>query len=272
MVKKIRFPLEMRNSVMVRTLEELKENFELKKIISHYSSGKLITWLNDRYYEEEVEQILDLDINSKDFNKSICKIFDVEYREEVTIDIEEIEKRNLRQIKLKQYTENQEIINSIDNVVFDQEELATLLDKGLTRIYLCGEKFTIPIRIENITYIGVNNPIAIIRSKELVNFESKKIVFKGLRYDGEYQKLVDSHRDSEYKKDKALLNGYKTSQYLDFMMNSNDIKDRENLFNTIVNELYEVTYDEKKYIKNKKRILEDADLVGIFDQYLNRIR
>ena len=47
MAKKIRFPLEMINGVSVRSMEELRENFSLLKILSYLSNEKLVTWLRD---------------------------------------------------------------------------------------------------------------------------------------------------------------------------------------------------------------------------------
>ena len=41
MAKKIKFPLEMKDGVMVRTIEELRENFDVEKLVEHYESGKL---------------------------------------------------------------------------------------------------------------------------------------------------------------------------------------------------------------------------------------
>jgi len=57
MAKKIKFPLILKNDAQVRTLEELQENFEFDRIYDYFVSGKLVTWLNDRYYEGESEQI-----------------------------------------------------------------------------------------------------------------------------------------------------------------------------------------------------------------------
>ena len=45
MVKKnIKFPLEMKNGEKVRTLEELKVNYDIESILNYYFSGKLKVW------------------------------------------------------------------------------------------------------------------------------------------------------------------------------------------------------------------------------------
>ena len=54
---KIKFPLEMANGVQARTLNDLKENFDIEKVTGYFLDGKLQTWLEDRYYEDEAEAI-----------------------------------------------------------------------------------------------------------------------------------------------------------------------------------------------------------------------
>ena len=42
MAKKIKFSLEMDNEVRVRTLDELRANFSLEKVLEYYINGKLV--------------------------------------------------------------------------------------------------------------------------------------------------------------------------------------------------------------------------------------
>jgi len=204
MVKKIKFPLEMGNGVMVRTLEELKDNFSIEKVISHFVSGKLLTWLNDRYYEDEAIQVGELNGVSKDFEKRLCEILECEYTEDKEIDMEAIERRNIKLSKLKQITEDDEVLKNVDRVAFDQEELADLLDENVTTIYLCGEKFTIPFK-ENITYIGINDPI-IVKSKlvELNELNEKNIVITGVKCN-EHSVINGEKLYLQYKIKEAVL-------------------------------------------------------------------
>ncbi|MGN9162988.1 hypothetical protein [Clostridium sulfidigenes] len=178
MAKKIKFPLEMNNGVMVRTLEELRENFNLEKVVNYFISGKLITWLNDRYYESEAIQVGELNSSSLDFKKKICEIFDIEYIEENDIDIENIEKRNSKITKLKQFTENEDIIRNVDLVAFNQEELSDLLDENAKTIYLCDERFYLPLSKNDIKYIGISNPVLVINSKSDIDLDEKNIVIE----------------------------------------------------------------------------------------------
>ena len=49
MARKGKFALEMADGTKVRSnIEELREHFDMESIISHYLSGKLLEWLEDR--------------------------------------------------------------------------------------------------------------------------------------------------------------------------------------------------------------------------------
>lgn len=49
MAKKIRFPLEMENGIEVRSMEELRNNFALGRVLEYVQNEKLVIWLRDRY-------------------------------------------------------------------------------------------------------------------------------------------------------------------------------------------------------------------------------
>ena len=100
MAKKIRFPLAMADGVQVRTLGELKEHFDLEAVLEYYKSGKLLTWLQDRYLETEAEAIQALDEQAADLPADLCKIFDIEYHGE-PIDVAEIARRQERLKQLR---------------------------------------------------------------------------------------------------------------------------------------------------------------------------
>ena len=79
MAKKIRFSLEMENGRKIRTLDELRENFSLTKVVEYFDDQKLFHWLEDRYYTEQVEKLKQLNREDADFYRKICHIFEVEY-------------------------------------------------------------------------------------------------------------------------------------------------------------------------------------------------
>ena len=45
MVRKVRFPLKMANAAQVRTLDQLRENFDLASVLGYYDNGRLMEWL-----------------------------------------------------------------------------------------------------------------------------------------------------------------------------------------------------------------------------------
>lgn len=271
MARKIKFPLEMDNEIMVRSLEELKDNFSLERVISYFVSGKLLNWLNDRYYEDEAKQVAELNPSTPDLKQLICEIFEIKYTKETEIDIEALEQKNIKIAKLKQFTEDESIIKNFDSVAFNQEELAYLLDENITPIYLCGDKFTIPLIKENITYLGVNNPTAVIKSNTLVDFSMKSIELKNVRYNEEYQELIDDSEEKDNDTNKSFEGSYKTSPLLDFMMKSKSRESSSKLFNIICSELSGVNYDIDKNIKDKVDIINQANLNEVFDKYLSEI-
>lgn len=189
MAKKIRFPLDMGNGIEVRTLEELQENFSIEKVLAYYTDGKLITWLRDRYLDDIADAISDLNKDDSDFTLKICNAFGVEYNEEV--DMKALEEKNRKLSLLKQYTDKKDFFDVVDDIAFNQDELYDLLDEDKHTIYLCGDKFSIPLSKNNMKYIGINNPIVVINSKEIINFDEKKIGLIDIQYDDEYQAILE---------------------------------------------------------------------------------
>lgn len=153
----VRFPLEVKNGVMARNISELKENFDVEKIVGYFIDGKLKRWLNTRYYEEEAKAIEQLSKDDVELAQKLCKIFEVEYKFE-EINLAEIIRRNERLAKLKQITTSEEAIKNIDFVAFNQEELEELFNGNITRIFLCDGDFSIPKAKQNLEYILIGEP------------------------------------------------------------------------------------------------------------------
>lgn len=78
MEKKIRFPLEMEQGVQVRSMEELRENFSLSRVLVYLSNGKLVTWLRDRYADDISNAIEGLNTEDDELPKKVCEIFEIE--------------------------------------------------------------------------------------------------------------------------------------------------------------------------------------------------
>lgn len=165
----VKFPLKMSDGTVAGTIEELREHFDLEAVLGYYSNGRLVKWLEDRYYDEEAGKVRALDSTSENFKKQLCEILGESYSEKVDkgLEIGDIVMNNERRELLKQHTTDDRILAAIDRVAFTQRELDDLLKRldtleadhdGNKVIYLCGEHFTIPADIGGIIYKGVNNP------------------------------------------------------------------------------------------------------------------
>ena len=77
----VKFPLKMKDDVQVRNIAELKENFDIEKVVGYFLDGKLQKRLDDRWYEDESEEVSKLDSNDSDLARKLSEIFGVEYIE-----------------------------------------------------------------------------------------------------------------------------------------------------------------------------------------------
>ena len=195
MVKKIKLPLEMANGVTVRTIEELKENWDLEKIVFYYNNGRLLTWLNDRYYSEQAQQLkmLVTIADAHELQKQLCSIFDMPFVEEESVDVEAVAVKNEKLAKLRKLTSDDEILKNAEKAAFNQEELAELLDDDVPVIYLANNTFTIPVTVKNKKYVGVGAVTAVINSKKPIDFDALGIIFKNIKFDDNYNSLFSDN-------------------------------------------------------------------------------
>ena len=76
----------------VRTLEELRKNFNLEDVLEYFYSGKLQKWLASRDYKHELDQVKDIASSKKlDVSSKLLDIFKIEYdKKELKHFIEEL--------------------------------------------------------------------------------------------------------------------------------------------------------------------------------------
>lgn len=180
MARKIKFPLEM-NGAEIRSLDELKEHFSISQVLTYLKNGKLDVWLRDRNLNEMADEIQILDLETTDWVKKLCMILN--FSQEKSIRFNKL-------YLLKQHTAEPKYEKVIDNIAFTQNELEELLEDGAKEIYLCGEKFSIPLANTGIKYVGINKPTAVIDSKEIINWEDKEISIENMAFDEAYQKAT----------------------------------------------------------------------------------
>lgn len=271
MAKKIRFSLEMKDGVQVRTLEELQENFSLEKVLVYIEDGKLDTWLRDRYQNDIADGIAALDKSDSDYNRKLCALFDVEYDEAAEEEMAKAAERAEKLKKLREYTDEPKYLDNVDNVAFEQDDLFDLLDEGVTTIYLCGEKFSIPLGKSGISYIGVNNPTVVINSKSVVDWSAKGISLDGVKYDEKYQAIADAEaKKNEAKKRPASYGDFQES-YLHFMLSPEDKKASRHTYELLSKQLDGLYYDPDRDVKALRESLMQAGIAGLAKDFLNSL-
>ncbi len=199
MAKKIRFPLEMENGIQVRTLAELREHFSIDCVLGYVANGKLKTWLQNRYEDALAAEVAELDLSDEQLAQKLCSIFDVTYVEQATVDVVGIRQHEEKLAKLKEYTAEDALLNKADATAFTQEDLIGLLDAGCTCVYLCGERFEIPLERTGIHYVGINRPVAVIASERKVNFKKRGLLLENVRFDEDYAAV--EKKSSENRRD-----------------------------------------------------------------------
>ncbi len=206
MAKPIRFPLEMAKGVKVNTIEELREYFDLEKTLGYYIDGKLLAWLKGRYYENEATQIDILNNKDADFKHRLCDILGVQCKVDEAINITELEVTQKRISQIRQYTDDDDIIRNIDKVAFNQEELNALLSGQVNKVYLCGEKFSVSLTKENISYIGINRPTVILAFHSDIDFDKKNITFNNVHFTSENKIRIVARKSHHITMDTDKIN------------------------------------------------------------------
>ncbi len=245
-IPKIKEPLIL-NGVEVRDLENLRENFNIETLTEYFADGKLVNWLRARYYEDEAEKVAELVKGAPEFINKLCEIFEVE----PPVDEREINWRNERLEKLKNFTNDENILAKVDDVAFNQEELGDLLDENISEIYLCGNKFIIPLKTLNKKYIGVGNAVAVIRRKKPVDFDALNISFENINFNPEYEKVKIEMGAELFKRGEEELNAENYTVAFELFQKAAALQNAESM--RLIGTMYEkglgVSLDDKKAVE-----------------------
>lgn len=273
MARKIRFGLNMPEKQNIRTLEELKQYFDLQAVLEYYFNNKLTEWLNDRGYASIAEQLNALDRDKDDFEENVCKIFGAQYKAEAVgaVTAEDVEALVDRKEEIRKYTDDVNILENAGNVAFNQAELNALVkDDSSKTVYLLGKEFTLTAKYKNKTYVGLNNPAVKFADVPEVTLEELGIKLTGVKILGDTIKVAKEVVKPKAKK-RRISSGYKVSAAFDFLLNDEQRAQSEKLFNCIEEGLgnYEFNPD----IKSDKllNMIESSDLKGYFKNYLDRM-
>lgn len=221
MKRHIKFPLFMKNDVPIRTLEELRDNFDIESLLVNYANGKLAIWLRDRYYDDLSEEVAKLNRSSKDFTQKLCELLGIDPKKVVVpknnVDLNKLSKIYERKKRISQYTSDKTIIENENIVAFDQNELDSLIEKNAKKVYLIGKEYNLPLIGSDLEIIGVDNSTVYITDKirfalqeRKVNVKNGNLKFKesnGLSYDviSNQEELDRAIKDKS--KDKIYLYG-----------------------------------------------------------------
>lgn len=276
MPKKVRFPLEMENGAEVRSMEELRDNFSISKVICYLKEGKLVTWLRDRYANDIADLIEELDLQDERLAEKVSEIFDIPYDETSEKELEKATERAERIKKLKEYTDDRQYEKVVDNIAFDQDELYDLLDEDITTIYLCGVKFSIPLSKPDVLYIGINHPIVLIDSKVVVDWEEKGIVLENVEFDGKYKQLVENIDighicDENDFKSKNRESKYCEKTYMDILLNRAEQENAKQLFQLIKEMMIDVPVNLDIESSHIEKIIKRSGVAGIAHSFIEEL-
>lgn len=225
MARIIRFPLKMKNGIEVRTIEELRENFDVESVLGYYVDGTLRTWLEDRYYDDKALCVTELDPKDPELGAKLCKILEVEFIEDenACTDFQIIQRKKEKLRILSAYTDDNKILENIDNIAFTQDELFEMLikinnhymkepsdnSKIIQNIFLYGDMFEIPFKNQNINYIGVNNPVVVLE-KSIYEYNDENIWINDTTFDDKIKSMNSAYVEKlfisgDYKKAFPLI-------------------------------------------------------------------
>lgn len=182
-MQKIKFSLPLADGTNVSSsIDDLRAHFDIESVTNHFHSGQLAQWLEDRYYDDEAEQIRELDKDAPNLKQQLCAILGVSPALYTDLDTDQQKRLEEKKNLLQEQTSDKSIIAHAPQTAFTQEDLADLLDMGESTIYLCGDAFTIPIRMENRKYIGLlSNPKIKIKANSPHELTIKQISFENVQ-------------------------------------------------------------------------------------------
>ena len=247
----VKFPLEMKNGVMVRNINELKEYFDINKVVSLFLNGRLQIWLDSRAYDEERDAVSELDENDQELAKKLCGIFGVEYEPAEVIDTQKVQEQNERLLKLKQYTDDEDIADNVGYVAFEQSELVSLVHGGAEKVYLCGTKFVLPMK-SGIKYIGIMEPEVSFESENVMKlYIDNKIELVDVKFGVALQKEIN--RKKNYRVEARVTKFYmheKSEEFEEYLKNqpAGDVSSFEEEYYITVNKDVEKVYNTFGYV------------------------
>lgn len=279
MARKVKKPLDMGNEIYVRRMEELQEHFNLEKVCENYLNGNLLSWLEMRGYDEEYEQLKSLNCDESELPSRLCEVFEQDYDRYQHIDLNAINFRNKRFNQLREITDDENIIERKDFIVYTQNEFELQIKNHVSEIYLFGDKFYISDNclntfcIGNVTIIGINNPTIFIDSnQEKIDFDAKDIQFNNLKIDSFSKIAIRIDKSSNINVGKKI----KTQILPDEIERVIELDSENPIYDNLKLEAYDyflykdkviVTFQDKLHVKILSENLKNIDFELKQDKY-----
>lgn len=186
-MKKIKFPLVMKNGEEVRDIEALQENFDIESAAEYYSNGKLERWLENNYYDDILEKVRELTGDEDDFGELLAKALGAEWDGSEKINLRSIMKGTELREQLKPYVSEEEL-EKMEHIADTQEELERLVQSGCSPVYLFGKTFSIREWMGNTEFIGIGCPVVDLEIHSREEFQKKKIKLQDVEFATEEMK------------------------------------------------------------------------------------
>ena len=186
-MKKIKFPLVMKNGEEVRDIEALRENFDIESAAEYYSNGKLERWLENNYYDDILEKVRELTGDEDDFGELLAKALGAEWDGSEKINLRSIMKGTELREQLKPYVSEEEL-EKMEHIADTQEELERLVQSGCSPVYLFVKTFSIREWMGNTEFIGIGCPVVDLEIHSREEFQKKKIKLQDVEFATEEMK------------------------------------------------------------------------------------
>lgn len=178
-MKKIKFPLEMKDGKQVWELDEFQSNFDMEKAVEYFSVGRLQAWLESSYNDDILEEISGLTGNEEDFVERFTEALGVEAGETEFNVREEIEKSGIKE-KLKRIYPEETVEEMLPSVADSQEGMERLLSKGSRKIFLLPGTYRIPAAARDVTFEGIQSPEVCFGAADRREYVKQRVRFLGV--------------------------------------------------------------------------------------------
>ncbi len=199
-MKRIKFPLVMKNGVEVRDIEGLRENFDIVAVVQYFFNGKLERWLENNYHEDILEAVKELDSNQEGFGQKLAEALGANWENSGEFDLQAVVRQTGLKEQLKPYVSEEEL-EEMEYIADTQQELERFARMGCSRVYLFGEQFCIPEWMKNMECIGINHPKICLDVKDRGEFKEKNVRLQEVTFVNEEMKKIalgDSKLDVYY--------------------------------------------------------------------------